>query len=83
MGLSGKLQISDTPRVLGVGETIEMNMIEDEKPGMTIQEITNDPGTDMIKRAATESQMDLVVNKHQSIPMHEGRKRRWRRRGSR
>ncbi|RBR26830.1 uncharacterized protein FIESC28_00411 [Fusarium coffeatum] len=83
MGLSGKLQISDTPRVLGLGETIEMNMIEDEKPGMTIEEITNGPSTDMIKRAATESQMDLVVNKHQSIPMHEGRKRRWRRRGSR
>jgi hypothetical protein len=79
MGISGKLKISDTPRVLGVAERVEM--IEDEKREMTIQEITNTGSTDIIKRAATESALDLVaVNKHQSMPLHEGRTRRWRRR---
>jgi hypothetical protein len=79
MGMSGKLKISDTPRVLGVGERIEM--IEDEKREMTIQEITNGGSTEIIKRAATESTLDLVaVNNHQSMPLHEGRRRRLRRR---
>lgn len=79
MGMSGKLKISDTPRVLGVAERVLM--IEDEKREMTIQEITNGGSTEVIKRAATESALDLVeVNKHQSMPLHEGRTRRWRRR---
>jgi hypothetical protein len=79
MGLSEKPKISDTPRLLGVGEKIEL--IEDEKREMTIQTIEEDGSMEVVKRAATESTLDLAaVNKHRSMPLHEGRRRRRSRR---
>ncbi|KAM0355016.1 hypothetical protein ACHAPU_000866 [Fusarium lateritium] len=82
VGMSDKPKISDVPRVLGVGEHIEM--IEDEKREITIQAIEDDGSTEIVKRTGTESNLDLVtVNKHHSMPLHQGRRtRRWRRRDS-
>jgi hypothetical protein len=80
MGMSDKPKISDIPRVLGVGEKIEM--IEDEKREITIQSIQDDGSMEIVKRAGTESTLELaMVDKQQSTPLHQGRRsRRWRRR---
>jgi hypothetical protein len=82
MGMSDKPKISDIPRVLGVGEKIEM--IEDEKREITIQSIQDDGSMEIVKRAGTESTLELaMVDKQQSMPLHQGRRsRRWRRRDS-
>ncbi|KAF4445748.1 hypothetical protein F53441_10497 [Fusarium austroafricanum] len=75
LGMSDRPKIPDTRRTLGIGEKLEL--IEDEKREMTIQTIQEDGSMEVVQRAATESTMDLAaVNKQQSMPLHQGRRRR-------
>ncbi|KAF5018739.1 hypothetical protein F66182_9274 [Fusarium sp. NRRL 66182] len=70
-------QADSNPRVLGLGQPLEM--IEDARSEPMIQFQDEENQTDLIKRSATESTVDLMaVNKQPSTPLHQGRRRRRR-----
>ncbi|KAF4944393.1 hypothetical protein FSARC_14686 [Fusarium sarcochroum] len=77
MGMSEKPKISDTPRILGIGEKLEL--IEDTKSEIAVHTIEEDGSTELVKRCASESTLALTAgNKQQSTPLHQSRRRRRR-----